>query len=281
MPRKSPGARERGLGAELRAIREAVHPKLTVTRAAGLLGWSKSMLSNLENGKRNTTAEEIAALLAIYQVTDGRRDELIEKAKGSHGPGLWERNLPGLPHESNTLAGYEAEAVRMLCWEPLLVPGLLQTMDYTRAFMLIDGVDLRDIEPRLMARLRRQQVLRGEVEYVALIGEAALRVTVGGTKVMAEQWRHIARAAEASNVSVRVVPSAVVHPGMVGPFLLLEFRTAKPIALVELQRSAIFLERGDATPYVTTAARVEAVALDETESLRRITARAEELEGKT
>ncbi|MFD0203535.1 MULTISPECIES: helix-turn-helix domain-containing protein [Saccharothrix] len=281
MPRKSPGARERGLGAELRAIREAVQPKLTVSRAAELLGWSKSLLSNLENGKRNTTAEEVAALLAIYHVTDGRREELIEKARGSHGPGLWERNLPGLPRESNTLAGYEAEAVRMLCWEPLLVPGLLQTMDYTRAFMLVDGVEPRDIEPRLMARLRRQQVLRGDVEYVALIGEAALRTTVGGSKAMAEQWRQVARAAEASNVDVRVVPSDVVHPGMLGPFLLLEFKTATPIAHVEHQRSAMFLERGDATPYVTTAARVEAVTLGATESLRLITARAEELEGKT
>ena len=50
---------------------------------------------------------------------------------------------------------------------------------------------------------------------------------------------------------------------------------------VELLRSAIFLEREDTTPYVTAAARVETVALGATESLRLITERAKELEGKT
>ncbi|WP_433267985.1 helix-turn-helix domain-containing protein [Actinosynnema sp. CS-041913] len=279
MPRKAAGAHERALGAELRGIREAARPKLTVTAAAERLGWSKSMLSNLENGKRKISTEEVAALLGIYEVTGDRRDHLLERARGGHGPGLWERALPGVPPEVNTLAGYENEAVRMLSWEPLLVPGLLQTMDYSRAFMTVDGIDPRDVEPRLMARLRRQQVLRGDVEYVALIGEAALRTAVDGRKVMADQWRHVLRTAELPNVHVGVVPSAAMHPGMLGPFLLMEFPAAKPIAHVELQRSAVFLERGDATPYVTTAARVEAVALGATESLRLITARAGELEG--
>ncbi|RKT52380.1 helix-turn-helix domain-containing protein [Saccharothrix australiensis] len=277
MPRKAAGAHERALGAELRGIREAAVPRLSVTAAAARLGWSKSVLSNLENGKRKTSPEEVAALLALYGVVGRRRDELVERAGRARGPGLWERDLPGLPPETNTLAGYEHEAVRMLCWEPLLVPGLLRTMHYARAFMAADGVDPRDVEPRLMARLRRQQVLRGGVEYVALLGEAALRTGVGGRRVMADQWRHVLETAELPNVRVGVVPSAAVHPGMVGPFLLLEFRVATPVAHVRLQRSAVFLERADATPYVTAAARVEAVALGPAESLRLIAARAEEL----
>lgn len=281
MPRRAAGAHERGLGAELRTIREAITPKLTVTKAAEQLGWSKSMLSNLENGKRKISSEEVAALLAVYKVTDARRDEFIERAKGVHGPGLWERNLPGLPQESNTLAGYEAEARRMVNWQPLLIPGLLQTMEYTRAFMIADGIDHQGIEMRLMARLRRQQVLRSGVEYVAMIGAAALQVPMGGNEVMADQLRSIVKAAEAPNIIVRVVPVEAVHSAMWGSFLLLEFRSAKPISLVELQRSALFLEREDAAPYIEAAQRIEAVALDATESLRLIVERAEELEGKT
>ncbi|MBB5956460.1 transcriptional regulator with XRE-family HTH domain [Saccharothrix tamanrassetensis] len=281
MPRKAAGPHERALGAELRALRQATGPKLTVTAAASRLGWSKSMLSNLENGKRKTSAHEVAALLDLYGITGDRRDRLVERAEGGRGPGLWERNLPGVPPETNTLAGYENEAVRLLCWEPLLVPDLLRTVDYTRAFLTAGGVDPRDVEPRLMALLRRQQVLRGDVEYVALVGEAALHTAVGGRRVMAEQWRDVLRTAGLPNVRIGIVPSTAVHPGMTGPFLLVEFPVAEPIAHVGLQRSAVFLERGDVAPYVTTAARVAAVALGATESLRLVTARADELEGGT
>lgn len=154
----------------------------------------------------------------------------------------------------------------------------LQTMEYTREFMVVDGIDPSNIEFRLMARLRRQQVLRGAVEYLVLIGEAALRPALGGEALMAAQLRHITVTAKTSNVTVRIVPSAAVHSRMLGPFLLLEFPVATPIAHIELLRSAIFLEREDATPYVTAAARVKAVALDATESLRLIAERTKELD---
>ncbi|CCH27922.1 helix-turn-helix transcriptional regulator [Actinosynnema sp. NPDC047251] len=279
MPRKAAGAHERALGAELRGLREATTPKLTVTAAAARLGWSKSMLSNLENGKRKISGAEVDALLAVYRVADDRRAALVRRAERGQGPGLWEHDLPGLPPETNALAGYEQEATRIVDWEPLLVPDLVQTMEYTRAFLTGDGVDARDVEVRLMARLRRQQVLGGGVEYVALVGEAALRTAVGGRRVMADQWRHVLRATEIPGVRFGIVPSAAVHPGLIGPFRLLEFPSATPVAHVELRRSAVFLERAEATPYVTAATRVEAVTLGLGDSFRLVSARITELEG--
>lgn len=266
MPRKSPGARERGLGAELRVLRG---PDLSVTEAARRMGWHKTKLSNLENGKRNISPEEVAALCTIYGVTDTRRDELVERAKTVEA-NLLERLLPGLPQESGTLASYEAEASRITSWEPLLIPGLLQTLDYARAFMLADGLDESEMEPRLLARLRRQQVLRGQVTYTALIGEAALHAHVGGPEVMAAQLRELATAAKRPNVTVRIVPNSAVHPGMVGPFGLLEFPIASPVTHVEMLRSGVFLEHGDAKPYLEAADRIAAVAMTATESRRLI-----------
>ncbi len=279
MPRKAAGALERALGAELRGIREAVRPPLSVTAAALRLGWSKSLLSNLENGKRKISVAEVSALLACYGVVGDRREELVRRAGNGRGPGLWERNLPGLPAETNVLAGYENEAVRMVCWEPLLVPDLLQTVDYARAFLSADGIGSRDVEVRLTARLRRRHVLDRDVGYVALIGEAALRTVVGGVRVMTDQWRHVLRMAGQPNVRIGIVPSGALHPGLHGPFLLLEFPLARPVAHVGLRRSAVFLERGDATPYVLAADRIEAAALDTAASLRLITARTLELSG--
>ncbi|HVK26544.1 MAG TPA: helix-turn-helix transcriptional regulator [Actinokineospora sp.] len=275
MPRKPPGARERGIGAELRSIREGTGQ--SVTAVAAHLGWSKSLLSNLENGKRNIEPEEVASLLTIYGVTDGRRDDLIGRARAGDEPGWWERTLPGVPRESGTLASYEAEASEITNWSPGIVPGLLQTMDYTRAYMIDDGIDPSDVEVRLMARLRRQQALAGPIKYTAIIGEAALRTPFGGLAVMAAQLQAILRAVEAPNVHLHVVPEHVPHAGLLGAFMLLTFPVARPVAHVELLRSAVFLDRDDAPPYVDAVARLRAVSMGATESTQLIATVAEEM----
>lgn len=277
MPRRSPGARERGLGAEARALRASAD--LTLTAAARLMGWSKSTLSKLENGQRGITPEELYALATVYGITDDRRDMLSNRAK-SDEPGTWERALPGIPQETGTLASFESEATRIVNWEPLLIPGLLQTVDYTRAWMKADGVPDRQIEPRLMARSRRQQRLRGDVDFIALIGEGALTSPVGGPQVMAAQLREIVIAAHRPNVTVRVVPAATVHSGQVNAFMLLEFPSAPPVAHVELLGGAVFLERGAVDDYVRAEARVKSVSLPATESVRAIEAMAAQMEGQ-
>lgn len=269
MPRKKPGVRARGLGAELGALRAKT--ELSVTEVATRLDWSKSTLSRLENGKRNITTEEVASLLALYGVTGDARDRLIDMAKNHEEPGWWAVGLPGLPSESATLASYEAEASRMTSWEPMLIPGLLQTMAYTRAFMLADGISPEQVEMRLTARLRRQQVLRKPgVEYLALIGEPALRADVGGPEVMLEQLSALQQHTE--QTCIRVVPTnSQAHPGMVGGFFLLEFPSARPVVLVEMARSAIFLDETPMTgPYSEALQRIDAVALNARESQQLI-----------
>lgn len=267
MPRKKPGVRARGLGAELAAIRKAAG--LTVTAVAEKLGWSKSMLSRLENGLRNIVPEEVSALLALYGVTGAERDRLVGTSRNLDEPGWWAVGLPGLPPESVTLASYEAEAARVVSWEPMLVPGLLQTMEYSRAFMLADGVALDQVELRLTARLRRQQVLRrAGIEYVGLIGEAALRSCVGSADVMHEQLCHLRDIAKLESVAVRVIPTrSAAHPGMVGGFQLMEFSSARPVVHVELARTAVFLDDAPMTgSYREALAGIDSVALDARES---------------
>ncbi|MDA3625054.1 helix-turn-helix transcriptional regulator [Saccharopolyspora sp. WRP15-2] len=267
VPRKKPGVRARGLGAELAALREAAG--LTVTAVAAKLDWSKSTLSRLENGLRNIVPEEVSALLALYEVTGVERDRLIGMSRNLGEPGWWAVGLPGLPSESATLASYEAEASRMVSWEPMLIPGLLQTLEYSRSFMLADGITPSQAELRLTARLRRQQVLRRSgIEYVGLISEAALRAVVGGPEVMLEQLRHLREVAKLKAVSVRVVPTrSCAHPGMVGGFQLMEFPSARPVVHVELARTAVFLDEAPITgPYREALERIDSVALNARES---------------
>jgi len=271
MPRKPPGARAKGLGAQLRVCRE--NAELNLREAADVLDWDKSTLSRMETGKRNFTVEEVAQLLGAYRVRGKLRDELLSIARTIDEPGWWDQGLQGLPKESVMLAEYESQATRIVDWGPLLVPGLLQTMNYSRAWLSATGSDPAGIELRITARLRRQQILNGSVDYVALLGEAALRTRVGDAATCAAQLAAIRAAADRPNVSVRIVPSeATAHPGQLGAFLAMEFSAAPSMVMVELLRSSVFMDEYEQTaPYLAAVSWLSEIALSETDSRQLLT----------
>ncbi|WP_281356555.1 helix-turn-helix domain-containing protein [Amycolatopsis anabasis] len=272
MPRKSPGAKARGLGAQLRVCRE--NAGLNLREAAEALDWDKSTLSRLETGKRNMTVEEVAQMLGVYRVRGDLSREILAIARTMDEPGWWDQGMHGLPKESATLADYESEAIRITNWAPLLIPGLLQTLDYSRAWMLADGIAPSGVELRLTARLRRQHILTtGKVRYVAFIGEPALYTPVGDAAISASQLAAIREIGARPNVAVRVVPTGVgPHRGQLGSFSTLEFHSAPPVVHVELARSGVFMDEDKHTaPYLDLLPYFARVALSETESARLIT----------
>jgi transcriptional regulator with XRE-family HTH domain len=267
MPRKPPGPKAKGLGAELRSLRD--HAKITQEQAARAIGLSKQGVSRLENGQRNITPDEVAGLLGIYGVTGPKRDQLLTMARTLQDPGWWELNMPGMTQESATLADYEDRAVRITDWSPLLIPGLLQTMEYARSFMLDDGIAPNEVESRLTARLRRQYRLRrDDVEYTALIGEPAL---IGNDVIHRDQLSALEEAVNRPNVTIRVVPTQnMPRLGRVGAFMALSVPPTT-VVHVEMARSGAFLDdEAYVAPYVRRVMRLSEVALSETMSMRRI-----------
>ena len=118
-------------------------------------------------------AVEIRKLLALYDVEGSYADDLLALAREAAGKGWWETFSSTLPPEYAALIGMEAEAQSALSWEPLIVPGLLQTGDYAREVTngyleRIDPVPPSETLRRVEARLARQQVLArlGEGERV-------------------------------------------------------------------------------------------------------------------
>ncbi|WP_433273955.1 helix-turn-helix domain-containing protein [Actinosynnema sp. CS-041913] len=275
MPRKTPGPKAKGLGGELRVLRKTA--KVTLEQAAASIGLSKQVLSRLETGQRNIAPDEVAGLLGLYGVSGPRREQLLTMARTLNDPGWWELNAPGMTQESATLADYEDRAKRITDWSPLLVPGLLQTPDYARAFMLDDGVTPTEVEARLAARMRRQERLdRDDVHYTALIGEPAL---IGNDEIHREQLAALASAAERPNVTVRVVPTqSMPRLGRVGAFMILDVPPAV-VVHVEMARSGAFLDdEAFTTPYLRRAGRLSEVALSATLSLRRLVGLRDEME---
>ncbi|MFC4150248.1 helix-turn-helix transcriptional regulator [Micromonospora mangrovi] len=118
----------------------------------------------------------------------------------------------------------EREAVSLRSFEPLVLPGLLQTEAYARA--VLDGGGLiprADVERHLAARLARQGVLRRDdpPQFTAVIDEGVLRRPVGGRETMREQVRALVDACAEPHIRVHVVPSTVgVYAGLNGPFVI-------------------------------------------------------------
>lgn len=280
MSRPTPGAKARSLGAELRRARQAL--KLTLAVVAVRTGWSESKVSRLETGARNVTPEDVATLLAIYDITGPQRDSLIAKAKTADEPGWWETAYRGLPQDSVTLASHEAIAVRITNWAQGLVPGLLQTMEYSRAYLLADGLDEQGIGIRVMARQRRQEVLT-RVPYTAYIAEGVLRQKIGGPSTLAAQLRHLARVGRQPDITVRVLSGDTdAHSGLIGSFMMMEFNTIPPVVHVELRRSSVFLDgAADTRPHVETLNQLASLSMDEEDSRRCINRCIDELESES
>jgi transcriptional regulator with XRE-family HTH domain len=175
----SPTVRLRRLAAELRRLRE--HAGLTGDQVARRLNWSASKLSRFENAHTTPRTPELRRLLALYDVEGSHADDLLALAQEAAGKGWWEAFSSTLPPEYAALIGMEAEAESALSWEPLIVPGLLQTGDYAREVTIgylerIDPVPPSETHRRVAARLARQQVLTRDnpLRFSAVLDQSVL-----------------------------------------------------------------------------------------------------------
>ncbi|WP_116041776.1 helix-turn-helix domain-containing protein [Amycolatopsis palatopharyngis] len=272
MPKPKPKPQARGLAEGLRIARKA--SKLAMVEVAEKLQWSQSTLSRIETGVRNASAEEVSALLAVYQVTGEQRDSLIEMARDVDRPNWLETRYSDVPNQAKTLAQFESDARRIVDVGLILIPGLLQTASYTRSLMNSGGVRPADIQARVDLRIERQKVLaqRNPPHLVTFIDEAALRRRIGGARVMADQLRHLVTVARRSSVELRVIPFDVGgHPGVNGAYVLLEFADARPVVHLEHRRSGVFLHQAiDVDPYVEATASMNAIALEPMQSVRMV-----------
>lgn len=121
----------------------------------------------------------------------------------------------------------ERTATSLREFEPLLIPGLLQTEEYARAVLRAGRPADTDeqVEELVVARMERQSVLSGDESPLVwvVIDESALHRPVGGAKVMVEQLQYLVEVARRPRITVQVVPwNAGAHAGLAGPFVIIE-----------------------------------------------------------
>jgi len=220
-----PAVLRRRLRVELRKAR--AETGMTQRDIAEQLDWSPSKIIRIENGAVAISTTDLKALLDSYGVTDRRRiDELVSWAKGSRRqPGSQYKEI--LKPEAIQLFGYEADALVLRNHEPLIVPGLLQTEEYTRTIMrnVLNKSDAH-IDLYVDYRAEHQELLDrpDRPELFFILDEAVLRRPVGSPEMMCRQLEHMIELARRENLTIQILPLALgAHRGLVGSFLYLEF----------------------------------------------------------
>lgn len=146
---------------------------------------------------------------------------------------------------------HEQEALTLLWFEPLVMPGLLQTADYAEAVFGSSYPPLTqdEIEERVGARLERQRMFERKPwppMMSFLIQESVLRMPIGGRDVLREQIRHLRRLAELLFLCIQVVPTGLErHPSLDGAMILLETPDHEQLAYHEIQGKSFLVDDAD------------------------------------
>ncbi|MET0522831.1 MAG: DUF5753 domain-containing protein [Jiangellaceae bacterium] len=220
-------ARER-LRARLRELRES--SGLSSADVSERLTWPASAIDEVESGARPPSPPEVEALLGLYGVGSPEDERLILLARASRSRLWWARHR--ITDEYQDLVAYEAEIARTSTYQPLLVPGILQTRRYalaaTAAILRLspddpDVVARADIRGERARHVAARAEAGDPLEIVAILEEAALRRVIGDGDVMREQLDLLVTQAGLPYVTLVALPAALGgHAGLAGGFELIE-----------------------------------------------------------
>jgi transcriptional regulator with XRE-family HTH domain len=272
---EGPTLRRRRLGTELKRCRE--NAGLTQETVSRHFEWHAAKVTRIETARVAVTPRDVRDLLTLYGVPDGEfREAMVELARQSRQRTWW-TDYRDIMRAGN-FVGLEQEATSMRVWEPVVLPGLLQTEAYMRA-LLRTGRSFdppASIDRRVALRLKRQARLNAAnpLDLAAIVDESVIRRVIGGPEVTHEQLSHLIEMTQLPNVTLRVLPfDAGEHPFLGGSAALLEFRETTHLDVVYLEGLAgDFYEEqpSEVARYREELERLSAKALDPRMSVKLI-----------
>lgn len=270
----------RQLASRLRELRDL--SGLTLTEVAAQVEVHQGSLSRLENGDRGSTPGLVGALLDCYGVEDpAEREDILDLVRADRAQSKpWWQKYSGVlsPTRYDGYLALEASATALNTYEPLLVPGLLQTSAYAEAVIAGMRLDLtpRQVKSLVDIRMKRQQErLEGmaPIRLWAVIDETALTRSIGSPEIMREQLRKLVDVQDLPHITIQLLPTACgAHPGFYGPFVLMSFPEPNPdLVWLEIRRSSVYLEaQEDVDGYADIFDHLRALALGPPETRTRL-----------
>jgi transcriptional regulator with XRE-family HTH domain len=228
----SPAVQRRRLRTELRRARERAG--LTRDQVAAALEMSMSKIVRIETGAVRVSATDLRALLALYHVQDPDEvDNLLALARAARDRPAHSQYGDAASSRLVEFIELEAAASSTKNFQPLMVPGLLQTREYARVILEQlnqgRGLNSEDIDARVEVRMKRQELLKRDnaPELFFVLDEAVTRRLVGGRQVMRGQLDRLIDLAGRDRITVEVLPfGAGAYPALNGSFVIHGFPDA-------------------------------------------------------
>jgi transcriptional regulator with XRE-family HTH domain len=278
-----PTVRSRRVGSELRRLREAAG--VTTAQAAELLSCSAAKISRIENGVVSVRVVDLRILLDRYGVDEAEHRAYLERlARDSNKRGWWQDYGDTIPPYYADFIGLETDASYIKTWEPTIVPGLLQTLEYARAVMLVNPAMISPAKLENFISIRRERQARLEqgtdARFDAVIWEAVLLTTVGSDEIQCGQLARLLELMDRPNISVQVLPlEAGDKANMSGSFVTFSFGSERSVStvFVETLTSSQYLEMDqELRGYTLVFDALRSAALSPAASAMRIRQRLEQ-----
>jgi hypothetical protein len=255
--------------------------------------WSLSKMNRIEKAKSTISINDLKALLSLYDITDEERiAELLALARAVGKAGTarrsswWKSYSDVAPPELLELIDLESAASAISQFETMFVPGILQTEEYASSVLQV-FYDEKSVPERVAAlvdlRTRRRDLLtaKNAPKFSFLLDESVIHRLVGGSATTSQQLRHLISRAELPNVTIRIVPfTAGIHPGMKGPFELIQFADTPDENIVFREITSddsISDDPAEAQNYLDASTRITAVSLSPSDSVDRLRKAASEM----
>lgn len=165
---------------------------------------NQSKVARAELGRFPLSPEDVEAYSRVLDAPAEVRDRLVTLAKAHESSNIiGRRQLIASAHViQRRIADLLESTTKLRAWVPDLIPGILQTEDYTRAVIGRDPA-ANWWRPR---RDQKRILTDPQRDVHIIVGETALRTGLGSKEVMAAQLDNFASWAERPPVRLGVVP---------------------------------------------------------------------------
>lgn len=267
------------LGNRLRRLRQ--ERELTLERVSADLsgeyaGFSAAKISRMETGKRGVNPRDVKDLCEYYGADPAETAALLQLAKDGRGQDWWAGHS-SVGDRDSTFIAHEAIARRILNYEAVYVPGLLQTRDYAQAMVegMLPGESEREVSAFVDVRMYRQERLSGpdRPQLSVVVDESVLHRRVGSAEVVRAQLMHLVDLMARPNIEVQIVPrTAGVYPGSeASNFVVFEFgdigdpaSAREEAGYMETLLGSVFIDKAaDVKRISRMFYHLQAIALDE------------------
>ncbi|GAA0544302.1 helix-turn-helix domain-containing protein [Actinomadura livida] len=263
-------ARE-ALGLRLRELRQ--DGRLPQRRLATLAGWHESKVSKIEHGKQTPSEDDIRTWCRLVGAEEHVPDLIATVRNISSAYMEWRREWrAGAHRRQQTIAAQEAETRLFRVFEPIVIPGLLQTREYAEqrfrdniAFHGTGG----DVTDAVNARMERQEILRRgdrDRRFHMVMCEVALTIGLADDDVLVEQLERLLTLSILPRLSLGIIPTRARHrraPNhgfwVFDERLVLVDTAAAELAIIQPREIAVYLQEFE---YLASSAVYGAAARD-------------------